>query len=621
MATPVLINNFTSGIVSKMARRMVGTQIYNNSASTMENVVPLITGGFKIRQGLRFVKQLHDKFCRIIPFVISEDEYYIIALEPLSLCVFKFSDYLTIDQQSFKQFDTPYQSVKEINEIQYAQDFERVILAHKNYIPKVIERKLISTPDSAVIGINYIDFELKKTTNKYYYDVNKNKTYIDYQYQGLFTTKGNYPSCVTFCSNRLYFACSDNNKQRFWASRPFEYNNFQFEEYYETIDSQATAKEYFDSITGQTASTEYYTDENCTNRVGSETEANYKLVVSKSSDKTSGYTIITRSKYKKKVDPARPESIVWEFIETTQETKQINAAQTKWKTVITPDCAFMEDVGSDRNDTICWIATKENIYIGTTSTEYCIQSNADAQNHPIKNVSSYGSAKISQPVSGNSNIFYIQTGKKILRSLSYNYYDGTVNKEITTLCRELFDSKIKHIYWQRVPNQRLYCLMENGEVNVLLNDGGNISAWTKFLVSDEINIISLSVIDTERGQDVYALLSNGSICVFEDDWFMDQYSDTIESAIRCRVVTNYIDSSDIIASTKRSQKAFIDSIGTRYQVGQKGVELSNPRTYDSELTMISISSRATENVSYEIRNLDEKEDFVVLALIIELEVS
>ena len=82
MSSSILVNNFSSGILSKRARRLVDAQLYNNSATLMNNVVPVVTGGFRIRPSVKLITNVGIEYVRIIPFVISENEYYLLAFKP-----------------------------------------------------------------------------------------------------------------------------------------------------------------------------------------------------------------------------------------------------------------------------------------------------------------------------------------------------------------------------------------------------------------------------------------------------------------------------------------------------------------------------------------------------------
>lgn len=610
MSSSILVNNFSSGILSKKARRLVDAQLYNNSATLMNNVVPVVTGGFRIRPSVKLITNVGIEYVRIIPFVISENEYYLLAFKPKILNILSFSAASSIIKNDNNFFTTEYENREDILALKYAQDFERIILVNKNHTPFVITK--------TDLGFSAKNIELETKTSKYSKDANGNKTYNVYNYEGLFTSKGQYPSCVTFCSNRLWFASSVNNPFRLWASRPFEWNNFQEVDYYETLDSTTTVDDYLEAISGETQKVQYFIDEAGTEEVNDEKLANYKIITAKSADLTTGFTMITKTIYKK-TKSVSTEQIVWTYLSTKTETKSFDDAKTIWKEVITSECSMHLDVGSSNNDTICWINTNENIYVGTSSSEYYMSKDINAQNCSIQKISSYGSELSTEVESGNSSIFYVQTGGKSVRSLSYSAYEGTKNSDITFLCSDIFVSKIKEIYWQRVPEQRMYCVMNDGTLNVLINDGGNISAWAIWQLNTSLKIISMAVLDTENGQDAYVLLDNGDLCLLDKSDFKDITSEGV-GEIKCAVVSNYIDSSSTINLKKKVVKYWVDSMGTSFKICQEGKTPSAPRIIDNTLTMCSNYTTPTESFSFRIEN-NGISNFIILALVLELEVS
>ncbi|MBO7732248.1 MAG: hypothetical protein J6S67_06840, partial [Methanobrevibacter sp.] len=170
---------------------------------------------------------------------------------------------------------TSYANMTVIREVQYAQNYDTLILVHKNYKP--LEIKLTGTTfsctemsfdfwpdveldddyDFVMIPKDGTGLPVKQITTdgstqfEYYIDVSGVTTLFDksyaagindfwcvydgklYKYNvyewipygqdpeidtGLFTSAYKYPGCVAFFNNRLFFASSVNNPQMVWAS-------------------------------------------------------------------------------------------------------------------------------------------------------------------------------------------------------------------------------------------------------------------------------------------------------------------------------------------------------------------------------------------------------------------
>lgn len=74
--------NFTAGEISPRLKGRVDVARYANAVALMENYRPLVHGGAKRRDGLRHVLEVRDstKKCRVVGFVFSRDQAYILEL-------------------------------------------------------------------------------------------------------------------------------------------------------------------------------------------------------------------------------------------------------------------------------------------------------------------------------------------------------------------------------------------------------------------------------------------------------------------------------------------------------------------------------------------------------------
>lgn len=118
--------NFTAGEISP---RLVGrTDIdrYNNAAKLLQNAYPVIHGGAKRRDGTRFVaatKYSGSKKSRLIPFIFSRDDAYMLEFGDSYLRVFKNGASLGVEVAS------PY-TESMLADIDYVQGADTMFLAH-----------------------------------------------------------------------------------------------------------------------------------------------------------------------------------------------------------------------------------------------------------------------------------------------------------------------------------------------------------------------------------------------------------------------------------------------------------------------------------------------------------
>ena len=640
MATKLLYNNFSAGMISKALRRMVSSEIYGYSAYKMQNVYPLSTGGFIIRDGL---KQLSDVTSlgikRLIPFCISEKEHYIVGISTNALYI------ITYDNSFNLTISSPYLDginylEDEIESIGFAQDYERLILVHENHAPIVVSRLL---NDDNTVSISVSPIVLNDINVQYEEDkIVANK----FNYEGLFT-ENNFPSCVAFISGRLWFASSKENPYKLWASRPFEYNNFQDVEDYKAYQNSDNLNDITTALTGETKKIEYSTEkpeiltkevqlsdgtkkqveykiqiEHGT-KVESENDASWKLETEYTSN-NGIYTLTSYSLYEKKNidgEVTSGNSWYWSFYKSVSDAKITESKNYVWKQTITSDCAFVLEVGSDRNDRIQWIAESNNIYVGTSSSEYVIESNINALNPYITKVASFGSASNTNSCQGNNKIYHIQSGNKIIRSLKYSYYyQQQEYANITMYTQDLFESGIKYIMWQRVLEQRLYAVLNNGDLCIMCDTG--VNAWSYHKIKNS-KFESIAIMDDETGQSIFALIKTNAnkifICKFEKDLYYDLDE---HYKIDAEVISNTINSTQTMSAIKNVVRYAVDSLGTPFEISQEGIGKYESRypSSEDETVKVNLYTKNTTDLRFSIRNI-ENEPFRVLAIEQEVEVS
>ncbi|ELW77048.1 MULTISPECIES: phage nozzle protein [Acinetobacter] len=118
-------NNFTSGELSPHIYMRTDLAQYRNGAKEVLNMLPIIEGGIKRRGGTQVLKETTNAI-RIIPFVLSHTQSYILVFKPLQI------DILDLNGSTIKSLATPY-SATDIPEITYYQNRYNLYLAHGNH--------------------------------------------------------------------------------------------------------------------------------------------------------------------------------------------------------------------------------------------------------------------------------------------------------------------------------------------------------------------------------------------------------------------------------------------------------------------------------------------------------
>ena len=134
----MLISNFSSGELSENLNGRVDLPQYYQAASRLENFDVIPTGGIKRRCGLERLAQLNGN-CRLIPFILDKDTSFILEFIPGRIYIWRNGEKVTTTGGAQLYITTSYESIAEINEIHYAQDYNKLIFVHAEYAPFMLE--------------------------------------------------------------------------------------------------------------------------------------------------------------------------------------------------------------------------------------------------------------------------------------------------------------------------------------------------------------------------------------------------------------------------------------------------------------------------------------------------
>lgn len=628
MATVLTYNDFRYGMVSEKMRRRVDLAVYQKSAALIENLVPMRTGGVRLRPGTVFEADLTEmKAERIIPFVISVREHYIVVLSSGRLYILGLDISGRYENQTGEGFVTEYTS-SEIKEIQVAQNNDLMILVQRNHPPFALQKGAEGGWQAGTINLDV-------STDAYNYaydeDGNETKSALLYDYQGLFTTN-NFPSVAAFCANRLWLGASVEHPYRMWASKPFEPMNFQTEDYYNYLEESASVSQYMDAIAGAGETSEIL-KEPVLGDNQEETAPGEIWQVTKTVDSTLGIVVSTNGIYEYHKDGSigtllghreyDQETNTWgdpiydgsDKVYTFSYTKPVYSIDS----TVVENSALMLDMASDRDESISWIAySGDSLFVGTASSEWVMPSSINALSPSISKIASYGSAAFKQSCYGVKNIFYIQSGGKLMRSIAASA-EGFSFIELTYQCDSILSAGVAEMAWQRVPEPRLYCILSDGSLAVLCYDiDYDINAWCRWTFPHKAK--SIAVIDTEEGQTVFIIFEDEdgalSMASFKEGVYLD-----IAENFTGHLITNNLDSSSSMFHTKKAYQVGVDSMRTRFSAGVAGASLSKSYSYDRDLIKLDPWTNPNYNgLRYEFKGF-EGEDMVLLAVMIETEAS
>lgn len=142
-------NNFLGGELSLRGDGRVDLPQYSLGCKELRNWIPIPSGGVTRRPGTRFVSQAQGvgvatipEKCRIIPFVFSNTNSYIIVLwnSSTKTNVRIFDTQLGVSDESISGLDELPEKVENLEEIQFVQSADVMYLAQKDVAPFVIFR-------------------------------------------------------------------------------------------------------------------------------------------------------------------------------------------------------------------------------------------------------------------------------------------------------------------------------------------------------------------------------------------------------------------------------------------------------------------------------------------------
>lgn len=526
----MLITNFASGELSPWLFGRTDIQQYYQSAQFLKNFEIIPTGGIRRRTGTKRIGKLNGQ-CRLIPFVLDKDNSFIFEFTQNAIYIWKNGEKFMIqDQQAV--FVTDY-TIAEVNEIQYAQDYNRMIFVHKNHAPYEIvydyaektfsagemtfsfypDVELDDDFDYVVVqnndeGLPTAEFDgqyciwhgqlwkYSESDQEWKVDTKTTDPVID---KDLFTTENKYPGCIAFFNNRLFLASTIKARQTVWASctpdtNETRYNNFATYKKYVTVNKVIKDPDVH-VFTGELLKINVDTVNNTTKI----TSLSQNLTEALEKDITEYYVTNSYIPIGAKVIELRSDyMIIDKAASITEDTHAQVFTVSLWKNsnsatsddyeysvvntnVTTADCGFFFELASDQNDAIRFIGANNYLTIGTESSIWAAPSGISALNVQIDMNGRYGSDEIQGHCVDTAMIFFSQ-GKCGIREYYYNpQSEAFQTNNIAILAEQMLtESPAVDFDFVTNPYNRLIVTREDGKVVTMLYDKTNgVMAWNR----------------------------------------------------------------------------------------------------------------------------------------------
>lgn len=135
----VIRNNFNGGEISQLALGRSDLEKYRNCCERMENVIPLVAGGFTRRPGTRYIVPAMGP-SRLVSFVFSIEQSYVLEFGNKKLRFYTNGGQVQSGAAAY-EIDTPYDtSVDDLWDLKFAHKADVTYIVHPNHPPYKLSR-------------------------------------------------------------------------------------------------------------------------------------------------------------------------------------------------------------------------------------------------------------------------------------------------------------------------------------------------------------------------------------------------------------------------------------------------------------------------------------------------
>ncbi len=196
-ATPVQ-TSFASGEISPRVLSRVDLDAYYTGAAKLDNFICLPHGPLLRRQGSTFISEAASNDVRLIPFMFNVEQSFVLELSEKSVRFYYQGGLITKSDGSPFTVTTPW-TASQIKDINWAQSGDVLYIVHQNVPPQKLSR--LANDNWTIAPVTFKDQpENWKDTN--------------------------WPSCVVFFEQRLYYAATPSKPQTIWGSRVGLFDEF-----------------------------------------------------------------------------------------------------------------------------------------------------------------------------------------------------------------------------------------------------------------------------------------------------------------------------------------------------------------------------------------------------------
>jgi len=495
-------SNFTAGELSPLVKGRFDLEIYQNGLETCENWTILPYGGFERRNGSEFVKEVADnsEVSRLIKFVFSRTEAYVLEFSDLLIRVFRFDANGDPEHVAAVSLVTPYLEA-ELFDLSFTQDQDIIYITHDNHAPRRVTKLAfnswtIASFDDANEILNPEPEQTPVATSE-----KKNATkapYFDFPGDLFPGVSGRF--AISISINVTVAAFDSATEQVVTAIAAFTFS---------ASDIGAIFKESATTTAGHKG---YWI---ITSFISS-SQVNAKMLTDSTAYSTSISTRIARWGAWHDARTSFPNAVT-KFESRLLFANVLTRRQTIWGSkpgdfenfdngvpFSDPGDGSSYEFELDAPDVspIRWLIPMRVLLIGTEGAEYRM-TGFDAPVTPtsvdIKQQTAYGSKDSSILRIGQSVMFIQRDGRKVRRYDFTDTFDNYIAQDMTFLSEHITIGGIKTLDYSQEPNNTVWAIRSDGElIAMTLYPELNVVAWHRYKFPNGV-VESVAVIPSFDG--------------------------------------------------------------------------------------------------------------------------
>jgi len=450
-----ILTNFTGGEWSERLQGRIDLEGYYNACRTLENMIVHPHGGASRRFGTCFVAETKDssKTARLVPFIFSTEQAYILELGDQYMRVFKDNGQIVTGGGAAYEIATSYIE-SQLSTIKHAQSADTMYLVH----PSVPTQKLTRTAHTTWI-MDDVDWQ----DGPYEAEVSG----VNLDPDG---TTGN----VTIVAAASVFAAADVGRLVRWQADDGNWYWFKITDYDYATQIKADVKG--SDLPNHNASNPYRLGIWCGGSGYPSSVSFYeqRLVLAASDE-------YPQTIWGSKSNDDTASGISYEdFTPGTDD-----------------DDPYGYTIAADQVNVVRWLNAVRYLMVGTVGGEWIMSSGSDdvpitPSAVKVRREATYGSYNLQGLAIGRAILFLQRAGRKI-RELAYRYeLDNYVAPDLTLLAEHVTEGGIVDWAWQSEPDSILWCVRADGVLLGLTYDRDQgVVAWHRHITDGEVESVAV----------------------------------------------------------------------------------------------------------------------------------